>query len=360
MQKTKDETHQSIAAKLSPKKMFYPIAIGLGFVFFMIYQNFDVKAFDVVSFTWNSFMWLCIAAMFMIFRDVGYVIRLRILTEKEFGWKKAIRVVLLWEFTSAITPSAVGGTGFAIIFVNKEGLGIGRSSAVVLTTSFLDELYFIIMFPLLLLIINPEKLFFVEGGLSFTNEFFFFAVIGYSIKLAYVLLISYGLFKNPRGLKKLLVRFFSLRFLRKWRYKAAKAGTEIMESSVEFKTKPIIFWVKAFAATAFSWTSRYWVANAVFLAFFAVSDHGMLFARQLVMWIMMLVSPTPGGSGFTEFVFDRYLGDFLPPVAGVAIMMAMLWRLFTYYPYLIVGSFIVPPWIRKNFMTKKKDEPAAK
>ena len=130
---------------------------------------------------------------------------------------------------------------------------------------------------------------------------------------------------------------------------AAKAGTEIMDSSKELKNKSFSFWLKTFSATIFSWTSRYWVVNAMFLAFFTVGDHIMLYARQLVMWIMMLVSPTPGGSGFTEFVFSEYLGDFIPQVAGVTIVMALLWRLITYYPYLIIGAFIVPAWVRKRF-----------
>ncbi|MDF1550663.1 MAG: lysylphosphatidylglycerol synthase transmembrane domain-containing protein [Bacteroidales bacterium] len=356
MRDNKNEpTAKSIASRISPRKMIYPILIGLGFVGYMIYNNFDVKAFDVVKFTWNSFFWIMVAILFMAFRDLGYVMRLRILTNNDFGWKQALRVIMLWEFTSAITPSAVGGTGLAIIYVNKEGIGIGRSSAIVMATSFLDELYFIIMFPLLILFLNPGKLFFVEDGLSFANEFFYFAVIGYSIKLAYIIVLSYGLFKNPRGLKKLLVGIFKLRFIRKWRYGAAIAGTEIIESSKELKTKPFSFWLKAFIATAFSWTSRYWVVNALFLAFFIVDDHVLLFARQLVMWIMMLISPTPGGSGFTEFVFTEYLGDFLPAIAGISIVMATLWRLITYYPYLVIGSIIVPPWVKKNFVPKEKD-----
>ena len=66
---------------------------------------------------------------------------------------------MLWEFTSAITPSAVGGTSFAIIYVHKEGINVGKSSAIVLLTSFLDELYFIVMFPLLIWIVGHEALF---------------------------------------------------------------------------------------------------------------------------------------------------------------------------------------------------------
>ncbi|MDR0567251.1 MAG: flippase-like domain-containing protein, partial [Prevotellaceae bacterium] len=114
------------------------------------------------------------------------------------------------------------------------------------------------------------------------------------------------------------------------------------------KHRPPAFWLKSFAATFVSWTSRYWVVNALFLAFFAVHDHLLIFARQLVMWIMMLVSPTPGGSGFAEFVFKQFLGDFIP-VAGLTVIIALLWRLITYYLYLLIGVVIVPGWIKNKF-----------
>ena len=86
----------------------------------------------------------------------------------------------------------------------------------------------------------------------------------------------------------------------------------------------------------------------------------LLFARQLVMWIMMLISPTPGGSGFAEFVFKEYLGSFIiGGGAGVAIAMAIVWRLITYYPYLFVGVFIVPKWIGQHFGGRPKPSAAS-
>ena len=118
---------------------------------------------------------------------------------------------MLWEFTSAITPSAVGGTSVAILYVHKEGISVGKSSAVVMATSFLDELYFILIFPLLVLFLDSQVLFLAqETGLNFRNEFLLFAIIGYSLKLAYLILLSYGLFFNPRGLKWLLLQIFRL------------------------------------------------------------------------------------------------------------------------------------------------------
>ena len=166
------------------------------------------------------------------------------------------------------------------------------------------------------------------------------------------MILSYGLFKNPRGLKWLILKVFKLPILRKWKHGANKAGTEIINNSRNLNKKNFSFWIKAFAATFFSWTARYWIVNALLAAFwfrdYAWGDHFLIFARQLVMWIMMLISPTPGGSGFAEYVFSEFLGQFLPQ-AGLAVTMAVLWRLITYYPYLFAGVFILPTWIKSKF-----------
>lgn len=345
------ENHQhnsELLQKIKPRKMIWPIAIGLAVVGYMLYDSFDPNAFSLVRFTWNSVFWIFIAMLLMVFRDIGYMIRIRILTDNEFSWYSAFRVIMLWEFTSAITPSAIGGTSLAILFVNKEGISVGRSSAVVMATSFLDELFFILMFPLLLLVTNVDQLFAVGGGFELSNEFLIFAVVGYGLKFGYILLVAYGLFQNPRGLKWLLLQIFRIPFLRRWRHDVDEAGTDIIINSKILRQKPLLFWLKAFLATFFSWTSRYWIINAIFLAFFAVGDHFLLYARQLVMWIMMLVSPTPGGSGFSEFVFTEYLSDFLPFV-GISVVLALLWRFITYYPYLLIGAFMVPKWLKDKF-----------
>lgn len=341
---------------ISANKIIYPIIIGLGVVGFMLYREFDIKAFEAISLTPNSYYWLFVALLCMLVRDIGYMIRIKILTDNEFSWRKAFRVIMLWEFTSAITPSAIGGTSVAILYVHKEGISVGKSSAVVMATSFLDELYFILMFPLLLLFINTSELFAIGGGYTIKNAFLLFALVGYFLKFLYTLVLSYGLFWNPRGLKWLLLMIFKLPILRKWKHGANQAGTEIIDSSKELIKKPFSFWLKAFVATFFSWTSRYWVVNAMFLALFTVSDHFLLFARQLVMWIMMLVSPTPGGSGFSEYVFKNYLSDFLPEIAGIAIIMALLWRLFTYYPYLFIGAIMFPKWIKDKFISTPENK----
>lgn len=342
------DSERNHLSKIKLNRIVYPIVIGLGVVGYMIWKEFDVEAFGQISFTWKSLFWIFIALVCMFGRDLGYIIRLRVLSGRKLSWVEAFRVIMLWEFTSAITPSAIGGTSFAIIYVHKEGLSVGRSSAIVLLTSFLDELYFVLMFPLLLLIIGKSTLFGDAGGLTIESSIMTIALIGYSLKLAYTIFISYGLFINPKGFKWLLFRIFHLPFLKRWRRGVVTVGNDIEQSSREIKGRGFKFWCEALSSTFLSWSSRYLVVNAILLGFFHFSDHLLLFARQLVMWIMMLIMPTPGGSGFAEYLFKEYLSDFIP-IAGMSVILALLWRFITYYPYLIIGAIMFPRWIKSKF-----------
>lgn len=351
-------SEKALTHKISPYKIIYPIAIGLVVVSYMLYKEFNPAAFSSISFTWNSVLWLLVAVFCMFVRDWGYVVRIKVLSGNKLSWIQSIRIIFLWEFTSAVTPSAIGGTSIAILFVNKEGIKVGRSSAIVMATSFLDELYFILMFPIILFSVNSIALWNMPGVASgISKSLVTVAITGYSVKLLYLVVLSYGLFYNPRGLKFLLLRIFKFRFLKRWKHQANIAGTDIVRNSYELRRMPFGFWIKTFGATFISWSARYWVVNAILMAFWAGhydwAQHFLIFARQLIMWIMMLVSPTPGGSGFAEFVFKEYLGEFIPS-AGVAVAIALLWRLISYYPYLFIGAFLVPKWIRNHFGKGKK------
>ena len=131
----------------------------------------------------------------------------------------------------------------------------------------------------------------------------------------------------------------------------------MISTSEYFKSWPMKKWLKAFGATCMSWIARYWVVNTLIVAFLGIhylglEQHFIVFGKQLAMWIMMLVSPTPGGSGFAEWVFKEFLSGFLP--VGMGITMALCWRMVSYYPYLIMGAFILPRWVKRILHKESK------
>ena len=350
------DSHYDLVSRLKPARIIIPIVLGLAVVGWFIIKEVDVEVLGLLDLTWKAVFWLFVAWLFMIGRDVGYMIRVRVLSENDLSWRQAFRVIMLWEFTSAITPSTVGGTAVAVVFIHKEGISVGRSTSIVLATSFLDELYFVIMLPVILLVTGGNTLFTtsLQGtGIALLDNLVYITAIGYSIILLWVLFVGYGLFIDPVKIKKTILWVFRLPLLKRWKDAAEKAGDDIVSSSHDLRNKGISFWTKAFTATFLSWTSRYWVVNAILVAFFTVNDHFLIFARQLVTWIMMIISPTPGGSGFAELILGRYISDTIPAdpshIISLSLAIAIIWRIISYYPYLIIGASLIPGWIQKKF-----------
>ncbi|MGI8892078.1 MAG: lysylphosphatidylglycerol synthase transmembrane domain-containing protein [Bacteroidia bacterium] len=350
------KTHKVLKA-FRPGKILIPIVIGLGVASYLLFRDFDAEAVSAIEWTGNVFFWLFMALLMMVVRDLAYMIRIRILTDNQLTLKRSFIVIMLWEFASAITPSIVGGTAFALLILNKEGISAGKSTSIVMVTAFLDELFFVIMVPLLFLLVGFDALFnpINQSGLEeMTRGSGMFVVfsVAYVLIFLYTLLLAYGLFVNPRGTRWLLIKIFSLPVLRKWRVQASEAGQDLYVASYELRTRNFAFWFKAFMATFFSWTGRYMVVNCMILAFAVGVDHFLIYARQLVMWIIMMVSPTPGSSGVAELVFINFLSDFIP--VGLADPLGVLWRLITYYPYIFIGAIMLPRWIRNKFMRHEK------
>ena len=340
----------------SPTRIAITIVIGLSVATYLVARNFKLEYFESIEWSWNSTFWIFVAVIMMACRDLAYMYRIRVLTDNEISWRNSFDTIMLWEFASAISPSIVGGSGVAIYIVNKEGVKMGRSTAVVMISALLDELFYILTVPVVILAVGYEYIFQFElpseslsgmvGKYGIQGVF----LAGYLFIVFLTSMISFAVFYRPRGFKWILLQVFRLPYLRKWRHDASDTGDDIMTTSKELKGKPFSFWFKAFGSTVVSWTARFWVVNFLILAFVAVDDHLLIYARQLVMWVIMLISPTPGSTGIAEVAFSGFLRDFIP--LGLTGALALLWRLVSYYPYLFIGAIILPRWIRRTHVQK--------
>ena len=177
--------------KISGIRVIYPVLIGLGVIIFFLIRDFKREALQVIHVNGKFIFFIGIAILLMLMRDIGYMFRIRILTHEE-GFEMGTSIPCHYAVGIFIRCITLGrGTSVATIYVHKEGINLGRSTAVIMATSFLDELYFILMFPILLGFIHVHKLFAigvhegVKDVFSLSNEFLWFAVIGYSMKFIY-------------------------------------------------------------------------------------------------------------------------------------------------------------------------------
>lgn len=340
------------------KRIIIPLLLGLGVASWLLFRDFNKDAFLNIHWTVYTFLWLFVAILLQAIRDLAYMYRLRVLTDHRISWRHSFDVVMLWEFASSITPSIVGGSAIALFIVNKEGISMGRTTAIVMITAMLDELFYIFMVPIVILLIGVDNLFIGDSGFLMNLGGKQAFIFGYTFIFFLTTIIFLAIFVSPQGFKKVIVSLSSLPILRRWKKKAEQTGDDIITTSKEMKGKSFMFWFKAFGATVFSWSARFWVVNALIMAFRStpgdfslISDQLLIYGRQLVMWVILLVSPTPGGSGVAEYAFPLFLGEFIPE--GLETALGLLWRLLSYYPYLFIGFIILPFWIRRIYLKRK-------
>jgi len=340
------ENKRSFLKYFSTWRIIIPIALGLSISAYMIGKSFDVELLSQLDWGGKTIFWIFIAVLCLLLRDFMNMVRLRILTQQKLSWKQAFHSIILWEFGTSVMPSFIGGSAIGLVVVHKEGIQLGRTTAVVMIASLLDELYFILLVPVVFLILYMNNLFSTTvAEMPFSQDWIFWG--GYIYMSCLALIISTSIFIFPVFFGKLIRYLFRLKIIRRWKGKANRMARDLSACSRELRGKPFSYWGKAFLATFVAWTARFFIINCLVMAFMPGVDHFQLYTRQLFMWVVMLVSPTPGASGIAEWIFSDYLGMFV--IAGLAPMLALIWRLLTFYYYLVAGSLVLPVWIRRVF-----------
>jgi len=340
-----------IAKSLHFSKILIPVLIGVGVVAYLLWSHFDPDEFRRIDWSLHTWGWVALAALLLVIRHLAYAWRIHILSEGFFSFRKCIQLIFIWEFSSAVTPTSAGGSAVALFVLSREKLPFARTATIVVQTVVLDSIFFIGFLPILYLIfgssmIRPGNLdFFEVGGWGFTF------LASYLVMAAYGGFFWYGLFRNPGQFKRLLVLCTYNRFLKRFRHQAIDTGNDIVMASRELARHPFSFHLRAFGATVLAWTCKFLVLSALINGIVPdidldLSDQALMFSRIMAMLVIMAFSPTPGGSGFAEFVFGGFLSDFVPK--GIALVIATIWRLMAYYFYLFAGAVIIPAWLQSH------------
>lgn len=326
-------------------KILIPVAIGIGVIVWLFGREFDINTLREIKFTPEVVTGLLLALLSVFGRDFGLAWRFHLLSDRRLSWKSSAKVTMLCEFTSAITPTSVGGSALSMVFMQREGIKLGRATAITLTTLMLDEGFFMIFCPLLFILIPPTSLFgFAHGAAAHDLQVLFWIVYGVLCLITIVLYI--GNFKSPATIALILSKIFSLPILRRWRKSIDELNESLISTSGELRGKPLKWWTAPIAATIVSWISRFAVVNALMLAFIPEADQLTVLGRQFIVWALLTFTPTPGGSGVSEMLFKTYYSDFIS--GPIMMVIAIIWRIFTYYVYLLIGFCMIPTLLKSK------------
>lgn len=323
-------------------KRYYPwlaIIPGLAVIIWMFWQSGGWTTLSSVKPSASLIVGLLLAAMCFVLQNVSMSYRYHLLSGGGLRMWSSLRVNILCEFASAVTPSAVGGSSFNFVFIRREGLSWGSATFITLMSLFFDELFLTIS-SLAVFVLLPEDLLFgnlvhVRGGVTVL----FMAVVAGMALWTAVLFI--GLFVHPRAVPATFAPLFRLTFLRRRRRRFLRFAADMVSASREACRYGHDYWLKVFVNTLCSWCLRYGVVVFILIAFGARRGLWIAYAQQWVAWIVMSVMPTPGGSGFAEWLFQEYYADYLP-LPALAVIAALAWRLIFYYAYLIAGMLCLP------------------
>jgi uncharacterized protein (TIRG00374 family) len=253
---------------------------------------------------------------------------------------EATKIVIANLFLASITPSMAGGEPIRIYLLNKDGMSIGGSTAVVLGERLIDAIFMIVTVPIAFFIykdlIENEYL-----SLSLVIAMLFF-IIG-------ILIFVYAI-KFPDKTKGFLIAInnkFS-RFSKK--KESRKKIVEKINSEVDNFHNSMVFFAKEgrkaflFGAvlTVLLWSTGFMIPSMILLSLDLPPFFIESYMAQLLLLIVVMLPTTPGSSGIAELgingLYRILLGTSNEYLIGIFVL---LFRLITYHMNLIAGAIFM-------------------
>ena len=352
-------TNETQPLTIKKSQIILPVLIGLAIVFYLLLSNFDRQEFQKINWTTHTLVWLLLSIGIVIIEHLFFALRLYILSDTQFSFRKSIELIFIWKFSSAITPTSIGGSAVAFIVLSQEKLSTAKTATLVLYTIILDAVFFLIGIPILYFCFGRQIIPTADAQFFGTLGAEIVLLITYCIMLGYSLVLAYGVFFNPKKISSLLSLACRLPFLKKYHEKAEKLGSDILLTSTEVLTKPAYYHFSALAATFGAWIGKFALIIAIIIALVPNLQHNiellLLFYSKLeTMFMLIMFFPSPGGTGFAELAFQAFMHGHIPDM--FALVIALFWRLFSYYSYLIFGAIIIPNWLRNRWNERRQNK----
>ncbi len=319
---------------LSWRRAAWPVALSLAVMAGIGYFTFEPAAFrQMVQHVNGGLLALTVASVVLRVFFGGW--RLDVVSNGKLGLLGGIRGQLAWDFFSNVTPSTVGGGPFAAAYMARDrNLALGDASAIVLFTMLLDQCWFALSVPLILICSFYFEVIPASLGTVGTWSFMLYFVG----LLIWMCLFGYATLFRPELLTRFMRRLFSLRFLRRFQQRVVFEMQQLQSRAEMLRTQSAAFYAKGFALTLGTWINRYALIVLIIWSVYPSLDKVIAFLRSIALTLGSLVLPTPGGAGGLEGFYALLMNPLMPDVLVAPTMFT--WRVLGYYIFIALGTLL--------------------
>lgn len=343
------QEEEKVLDSISASKIVVPVVLGIGVILLLVWRQFEIEEFMKIEWGDRVLLYTLLAILVYIIRHVILSLRLMVLSNNFFSFSKSFELIIIWEFASAVSPTSIGGSAVSLFLLAQEKLSGAKTVTLVIYSVIADTIFFIISLPILYFMLGPIA---VRPDATIASDL---SGYGWTLLLVYVFLVLYGFvftfgIFHPKMIKRIILFVGKLPIINRFQSSIEKTAEDVIITSAELRHQPLLFHIQVFIWTFLAWILRFFAITLIIMALvntidFSWNHQSILFARSEIMHSITQFSPTPGGAGITELLFGGFYSDFISK--GISSIVALLWRLVTYYPYLIAGAIIIPNWIRK-------------
>jgi glycosyltransferase 2 family protein len=264
---------------------------------------------------------------------------------------KVTEIVISGTFVAGITPSSAGGELLRVHSLSRNGIPLGRATAIVVGERLLDAMFIFSCLPFA---------FYILGDIL--SDYKFDAAFLTANFLIFIILVSfiYGVWKPEKI--KYITRRLTGRLAPFFGKKTDAAISHFMEQidreidhfhdSVRVffsEGKKGLLW--GIAYTFIFWIIEFSLLVLILIGLSRTPSIITAFAAQVLLAVIMVIPATPGASGVAELGAASIYSIFVDSsILGITVLA---WRALTYHMNLLIGGLISLKVIKDMNMIKK-------
>lgn len=324
------------------------ISLGIGALILFVLLTTDRSLLGYLN--GLSFLHILIILVLLYMPWTLYALRVYFWSKflnEHISYRTLLKIVITSELASALSPTAIGGAPVKAALLLNYGFSAG-SAGFLLTYGVIEDIVFYTTGILLATYFSIGVM--SDITLALQNLLADHLVI---ILIIISILTLYIYFSNKQKVPKAF---------RIWTYlpvslknNIIRLRIKIKESWSEMKSnfkRAFRSGKKYMAVSLFllfmQWMAKFSVLLIILHAFGVNFEPIQVYLRQWIVYVTMLIIPTPGGSGGAEASFLLIFGNTIP--SDLSFLIVSVWRLFTYYMILLsaVIFYNVLTFIFKN------------